>query len=129
MQALAPEKTQREAFFNRLLQPESWTVEPWAQTALKWLNHPVRSSESLAYIYPALEKLRKIQQEGDIFFPSNWCSALLSNHTSPEALNMVEKFLTDHPGYPKLLENKIRQRADHLYIANQWSGNRYPENQ
>lgn len=119
MQALTPLKEQRQAFFDRLMLPESWAVEPWAQTALRWLNHPVRYPESLDYIRPALDRLYEIQRVGDIFFPTNWCSALLSGHTSPEALNIVDNFFTDHPDYPALLKSKIRQRADHLYVVNQ----------
>lgn len=128
IQALAPSQEQRNTFFKRLLQPESWTVEPWALTALKWLNHPVRYPESLGYIRPALDMLRDVQQEGDIFFPTNWCSALLSNHTSREALNIVEQFFTDNPDYPSLLASKIRQRADHLYITNNLPERRYHTN-
>ncbi len=118
MQALAPSQQQRREFFDRLLQPESWAVEPWAQAALRWLNHPARYPESLAYIRPALDVLREVQRKGDIFFPVNWCSSLLSGHTSPEALDIVKTFFADNPDYPKLLESKIRQRADHLYIVN-----------
>ncbi len=118
MQALAPALEQREEFFHSLLLPENWAVEAWSQTALKWLNHPVRYPESLGYIRPALDVLCEIQREGDIFFPANWCSALLSGHTSPEALDIVNQFFTDNPDYPKLLESKIRLRADHLYLLN-----------
>ncbi|MDR2916945.1 MAG: aminopeptidase [Tannerella sp.] len=118
MQALAPVREQREEFFYRLLLPESWAVEAWSQTALKWLNHPVRYPESLGYIRPALDILCEIQREGDIFFPANWCSALFSGHTSPEALDLVNQFFADNPDYPKLLESKIRLRADHLYLLN-----------
>lgn len=125
MQALSPEKVQRKAFFEQLMLSENWTVEPWAQTALRWLNHPVRYPESLDYIRPALDMLCEVQREGDIFFPANWCSALLSGHTSPEALGIVENFFTDHPDYPALLESKIRQRTDHLYVVNNLPDRRF----
>ena len=125
MQALSPIQDHRRVFFKQLLLPESWAIEPWVQTALKWLNHPAFFPESLGYIRPALDVLCEVQQEGDIFFPSNWCSALLSNHTSSEALNIIEQFFTDNPHYPLLLESKIRQRADHLYIVNKMPDRRY----
>lgn len=129
MQALSPLQEQREFFFKQLLLPESWTIEPWVQTVLKWLNHPVFFPESLGYIRPALDVLREVQREGDIFFPSNWCSALLSSHTSLDALNIIEQFFADNPHYPLLLESKIRQRADHLYIVNNLPERRYRINQ
>ncbi|MFV0555270.1 MAG: M1 family aminopeptidase [Mangrovibacterium sp.] len=125
MQALAPTQVQRADFFNQLMLSESWRVEPWAQSALKWLNHPARYPESLEYIRQALDRLVEVQREGDIFFPANWCSALLSGHTSPEALAIVEEFLKEHPNYPNLLESKIRQRADHLYTVNNRQNDRY----
>lgn len=121
MQALAPVQQQREDFFRRLLLPENRMVEAWSQTALKWLNHPVRYPESLGYIRPALDVLSKIQREGDIFFPANWCSALFSGHTSYEAMEIVDKFLIDNPDYPELLKSKILLRADHLYLINEFS--------
>ena len=114
--ALAPTTQQRKDFFNSLLLSENRAIEPWAQTALKWLNHPVRYPESLEYIRPALDILQDIQREGDIFFPANWCSALFSGHISSEAQDIVDKFFADNPSYPMLLESKIRLRADHLYL-------------
>ena len=116
--ALSPTQQQRKAFFDELIRPENRLVEPWAQAALKWLNHPVRYPESLGYIRPALDALQEVQREGDIFFPANWCSALFSGHSSREALEIVEQFFADNPSYPKLLESKIRLRADHLYLLN-----------
>jgi len=128
IQALAPTVEERGIFFRELLKPKNWVVEPWAQTALKWLNHPVRYPESLNYIRPAMDVLQEVQREGDIFFPANWCAALFSGHTSAKALEITEKFFADNPDYPKLLESKIRLRADHLYITNNLLGRKYKKN-
>lgn len=123
--ALVPDEGERDAFFAELLEPASWQVEPWAISALGWLNDAARYPHSLEYVRPALETLRDVQREGDIFFPANWCATLLGGHTSQEALDIVERFLKDNPAYPALLESKIRLRADQLYIATGQIDRRY----
>ncbi|MCC8172270.1 MAG: M1 family aminopeptidase [Parabacteroides sp.] len=113
--AVSPRKSVRDSVFAALLLPENRRVEPWASAALAWLNHPLRQQEALPYIRPALEKVEEVQRTGDIFFPTAWANALLAGHTSPEAREAVEAFFREHPGYPVMLGNKIRQQADHLY--------------
>lgn len=114
-QAVSPDKAVRDTLFNNLLQAENRRTEPWAISALSYLNHRLRQKEALAYIRPGLDEMQEIQETGDIFFPRNWAGALLSGHTSPEALQAVELFFKDNPDYPLMLGNKIRQKADHLY--------------
>lgn len=113
--AVSPRKEVRDSLFSALLVAENRRVEPWAATALGYLNSPLRQQEAVGYIRPALEKLEEIQRTGDIFFPRNWMSALLRGHTSVEAKQEVEAFFKEHPDYPELLSNKILQQADHLY--------------
>ncbi|MCL2561266.1 MAG: M1 family aminopeptidase [Rikenellaceae bacterium] len=117
-QAVNPSREKRDEFFQNLLLEQNRQVEPWAATALRLLNHHARMPESLGYIRPGLDLLREIQRTGDIFFPANWCVALFGSHTSREALNIMEQFFIENPGYPPLLESKIRLSADHLYIIN-----------
>ena len=85
--------------------------EPWAATMLGYLCHHTRQTESIDYIYPALDALKEIQRTGDIFFPSNWLKALLGGHHSSKATEDVERFLADNPDYPALLKNKILQNV------------------
>lgn len=113
--AVSPDRQVRDSVFNALLVAENRRVEPWASSALAYLNHPLREEESVAYIRPALEILQEVQRTGDIFFPTAWLRALLSGHHSEEARKVVEDFFSAHPDYPYLLSNKIRQQADHLY--------------
>lgn len=108
----------RDELFSLLLEAQNRNVEPWAASALSYLNHPLRQAESLDYIYPALEELPEIQRTGDIFFPKNWCVALLKGHNSPEAAAEVRRFLGDHPDFPALLKGKLLQSADHLLREN-----------
>ena len=112
--SLNPVKTERSRFFQSLLQKENREHEPWVDQAMALLNHPIRQSEALEYILPALDQLQEIQQTGDIFFPKSWLDNLLKGHTSKEASAIVKQFLADHPDYPESLKMKILQSADHL---------------
>jgi aminopeptidase N len=116
--SVSPGKEVRDSVFESLLIAQNRSIEPWALTALSNLNHPFRQQEAVSYIRPALEILEEVQRTGDIFFPPNWVRALLAGHTSDEAMNEINRFFADHPNYPIMLGNKIKQQADFLYRAN-----------
>lgn len=111
--SVSPDRAVRDSVFQALLLPENRRHEPWVQTALRFLNHPLRQEEALGYIRPALDALQDVQRTGDIFFPKQWVAATLRGHSSPEADALVEQFLKDHPDYPELLKNKVLQAAAH----------------
>ena len=98
-----------DAVFAQLLNAENRRVEPWAEKALTYLNHPTREGYSVKYIRPGLEVLQEVQRTGDIFFPKKWARALLRHHYSDAALLEVENFFISHPDYPQLLKNKVLQ--------------------
>ena len=108
-QALNPDTLAMDSVLASLLKPENRRVEPWAEKALAYLNHPLRESYAVKYIRPALEALEEVQRTGDIFFPKKWANALLKNHHSDEARHEVEAFFVAHPDYPALLKSKILQ--------------------
>ena len=112
--SVSGDKAARDSVFEALLVAENRAVEPWAESALAYLNHPLREAESIGYIYPALEELQEVQRTGDIFFPKNWCNTLLDGHNSPEAAAEVQRFLDANPNFPPLLKSKLLQSADHL---------------
>ena len=116
--AAMPEHEVLDSVFSVLLTPEGRAVEPWAATALGYLNHFLRDSSSVRYIRPALDALLEVKATGDIFFPGNWCRSLLGFHRSEEALKELEGFLRDNPDYPQLLRNKILIAAYGLQRAN-----------
>lgn len=116
--SVSPKKEVRDSIFNSLLIAHNRRIEPWALTVLSNLNHPLRQQEAVSYIRPALDVLEEVQRTGDIFFPSNWVRALLAGHTSYEAIKEIDNFFAEHPGYPAMLSNKIKQQADFLYRAN-----------
>ena len=111
--SVSPDKAIRDSVFNALLQAENRRHEPWVQTALRYLNHPLRQNEAIGYIRPALDVLQEVQRTGDIFFPKQWVAATLRGHHSPEAYVAVDQFLQDNPDYPELLKNKILQASAH----------------
>ena len=117
--AAMPEQETLDSLFKYLLTPEGRAVEPWAGTALGYLNHFLRDSSSVKYVRPGLEILSEVKAKGDIFFPRNWCNSLLSGHRSPEALKELDDFLKENPDYPQLLKNKILVAAYGLQRANQ----------
>ncbi|MBK8653077.1 MAG: hypothetical protein IPN20_04030 [Haliscomenobacter sp.] len=65
--------------------------------ALSYLNHPLCAEAALKYIRPSLELLEEIQRTGDIFFPRQFITAVLSGHQSEEAAEIVRNFLRITP--------------------------------
>ncbi len=116
--AVSSNKAVRDSVFNALLHADNRRVEPWTSSALSLLNHRLRNEEAVAYIGPALEALKEVQQTGDIFFPTSWLRSLLGAHTSEKARNEVDVFWKEHPDYPSMLSSKIHQQSDHLYRLN-----------
>lgn len=107
--AVSPDTLTMDSVFVSLLKAENRRVEPWAEKALAYLNHPSREGYAVKYIRPGLEVLQEVQRTGDIFFPKKWANALLKNHRSDEARHEVEAFFDAHPDYPVLLKNKVLQ--------------------
>ena len=108
-QALIPDTMAMDSLFAALLKADNRRIEPWAEKALTYLNHPLREKYAVKYIRPGLEVLQEVQRTGDIFFPKKWARALLRHHHSDEARHEVEAFFAEHPDYPELLKNKILQ--------------------
>ena len=108
--ACNPDRQKQDELFAELLEPENRKIEPWALSALSLLNHPLREPESNRFIRPALDELLEVQQTGDIFFPKNWCTALLSGHKSSEARQILLDYLKEqlmHSTLPQPLLNKL----------------------
>lgn len=114
VRAVAPDTTSRDSLFYSLLQAENRRIEPWVIQVMRYLNHPLRQTQAVKYITPALEALEEVQRTGDIFLPKNWVDACLRGHSSEDAAAAVTAFLERHPDYPPLLKNKILQSGDRL---------------
>ena len=66
------------------------------------------------YLRPALDSLPYIQANRRIFFLGSWLGAFLNGQTDAAALDIVHKFLADHPRLPLDLRQKVLQNADEL---------------
>ncbi|MBQ2435049.1 MAG: aminopeptidase [Bacteroidaceae bacterium] len=111
-QAVKPDTAVMDSVFAALLKAENRRIEPWAEKALTYLNHPLREEYAVKYIRPGLEAMQEVQRTGDIFFPKKWARALLRYHRSDEARREVEAFFAAHPDYPELLKSKILQSCE-----------------
>ena len=117
MPSLSNDLIVRDEFFESIKIEENREVEPWVQSGVTYLHHPLRVKESEKYIRPSLELLEEIQKTGDIFFPARFVGATLSRHQSLSAKNIVNQFLEDYPNYSPPLKLKILQAADNLFRA------------
>jgi len=117
MPSLSNDLIVRDNFFEFIKKEENRAVEPWVQSAVAYLHHPLRSKESEKYIRPSLELLEEIQRTGDIFFPARFVNATLSGYQSVSTSNIVNQFLEDYPNYSPPLKLKILQAADNLFRA------------
>lgn len=117
MPALSQHIGVRRTWFAGLRDERRREHEPWVLEGLRYLHHPLRATESLPLVKPALDMLEEIQRTGDIFFPKRWLDATLSGHQSVEAAEIVRSFLQDHPDYPPHLRRKLLQSADILFRA------------
>lgn len=119
--ALSADPEERRAFFAALKEEKNRQHEPWVLEAMRYLQHPLRvqqpDSPRIDMILPALELVEEIQRTGDIFFPKRWLDATFSGHNSPEAAEVVVRFLQTRPDYPPRLKGKILQAADYLFRA------------
>ncbi|MCC8426513.1 M1 family aminopeptidase [Mucilaginibacter sp. UR6-11] len=117
MPALSSDPKERDDFFISLAERKNRQKEAWVNTALAYLNHPLRQNTSIKYLPKSLELVEEIQRTGDVFFPQSWLGAVLGSYQDKAALQIVSDFLKKHPGYNPKLKAKILQSADNLYRA------------
>ena len=110
-----PDTLQQAELFHSLLLSVSGSTaavpEPYALSLLSLLSDASREPYNNKYIMPALEAIEDIQRAGGIFFPLNWMNALLSDHHSAAAQQLVRQFLDDHPTLPVALRGKLLQAS------------------
>jgi aminopeptidase N len=116
--ALSPDSGERQAFFGHVSRAENRTREPWVIEGARWLHHPLRASEAVAMIQPALALTEELARTGDIFLPKRWVDATLAAHGSIEAAAAVRQFLDSRStGYPHALRRIVLASADYLFRA------------
>jgi aminopeptidase N len=88
--------------------------EDWASGSLGGFNALEQQELTLPYLRPALDSLPFIQANRRIFFLGGWLGSFIGGHTDDAALQVVRKFLADHPKLPKDLREKVLQSSDEL---------------
>jgi aminopeptidase N len=115
--ALAQDVPTRDDFFQRVCRAENRTREPWVVSALRYLHHPLRNEAGLRYLAPSLGLLDELQRTGDIFFPKAWLDASFSGYQSPEAVEIIRKYIAENPTLSQPLRQKLLQAADPVFRA------------
>lgn len=88
--------------------------EDWASGSLGAFNAIEHQALTRPYLRPALDSLPFIQANRRIFFLGSWLGAFLNGQTDAEALDIVQRFLREHPALPLDLRQKVLQSADEL---------------
>jgi aminopeptidase N len=109
--ACNPDANERTKVFNSLLHPENRPQETWAFHTLQLLNSDVYEPQCNSFIEPSLMSLDYLQQTSDVFFPEKWMKALMEDHKSKEAAQIIENYLKSHPDYPANLKNKVLEAS------------------
>ncbi len=117
--AASNKPSERMVFVESLKVAENRKPEPWTAEGIRLLHHPLRSDFSLQFIEPMLNLLPEVQSTGDIFFPKSWLDAILGGHSSPEAREIVDKWLAVNPKLSPNLKAKVLQSADMLHRSTQ----------
>jgi aminopeptidase N len=88
--------------------------EDWASGSLGVFNAQEHADVTLPFLRAALDSLPYIQSHRRIFFLGSWLGAFIGGQRSQGALDVVRKYLADHPGLPLDLRRKVLQTADDL---------------
>jgi aminopeptidase N len=103
----------KAAYFQRYF-ADSTLNEDWASGSLGAFNASEHQALTRVYLRPALDSLSYIQANRRIFFLGSWLGAFLNGQTDAAALDIVQRFLRDHPALPLDLRQKVLQNADEL---------------
>jgi len=100
-------------YFRRYF-ADSTLNEDWASGSLGAFNALEHQALTRSYLRPALDSLPFIQANRRIFFLGSWLGAFLTGQTDAQALDIVQKFLKQHPMLPRDLRQKVLQNANEL---------------
>ncbi|HMQ05644.1 MAG TPA: M1 family aminopeptidase, partial [Pyrinomonadaceae bacterium] len=86
--------------------------ESWIEAAFVPFNSIRHEKLTLPYLQRALQELPNHKRNRKIFFVNGWLGAFIGGQRSEEALNIINKFLTDNPNLDNDLRLKILENAD-----------------
>lgn len=111
--AARPNAAVKRDYFRRWF-ADSALNEDWVTASLGAFNLPAQGDLTRPYLVAALDTLGWIQRNRRIFFLGAWLSAFMDGQRSPQALRMVERWLSAHPDLAADLRQKVLQAADEL---------------
>lgn len=111
--AARPSAETKREYFTRYL-ADSTLNEDWATGSLGAFNAVEHRDITLPFLRPALDSLPFVQANRRIFFLGSWLGAFLGGQTSEAALEVVRRYLGDHPDLARDLRQKVLQNADEL---------------
>ena len=88
--------------------------EDWATGSLGAFNTVEHQDLTLPFLRPALDSLPYIQANRRIFFLGSWLGAFLGGQSSEAALDVVRRYLANHPDLARDLRQKVLQTTDEL---------------
>jgi aminopeptidase N len=103
----------KRQYFTRWF-ADSTLNEEWASGSLGPFNALEHERLTLPWLRPALDSLPYIQAHRRIFFLESWLAAFLQGQTSGSALEVVRRWLRDHPRLPADIRRKVLQHLDEL---------------
>ena len=112
--SLSKDQQTRNTFFESLQMEEKRAKESWVANAMNNLNHPLHQEKSIQHLRPSLDLVEEIQKTGDIFFPKRWLRSTIGNYTSPEAYEILQRYLKENPSLNSSLKSKVLQASDDL---------------
>lgn len=115
-QAAGADAGTKQRYFETYLQPGE-PPEQWMQASLANFHWQGQGELTLPYLRKALDQVHWVKANRKIFFMPAWINAFVNGHSDPEALRIVEEFLTDHPDLAPDIRLKILQSVDGLRRA------------
>jgi aminopeptidase N len=108
-----PDSAVKADYWHRYL-ADSTLNEDWVTASLGAFNDPDQEALTQRYLVPALDTLPWVQRNRRIFFLGSWLGSFVSGQRNAESLELVERFLAAHAGWPHDLREKIMQSGDEL---------------
>ena len=109
--ACNPDANKRNALFKELLKKENRQHERWALQAVRLLSADVFEPQNNSLISQSLANLKHLEETFGILFVNEWMKNVLANHRSPEARQIVEKFLQDYKYLPESQKDAVLEAS------------------
>ncbi len=106
----------KQKFFNDFVGNKEIS-ESYIETAFVPFNSTKHADLTLPFLENALKELPNLKRSRKIFFINGWLSAFIGGQKSEQALQIVNKFLTENPNLDKDLRLKVLEVADGLERA------------